>query len=122
MEVADPGGESPSEDMFKLLIKQGGQVAEEFDRATLGRGKQNVATMVNAASKLIRIDEDAGERGHQRAGRRPGQRVAGRAAGAAPAVPSPRLTTDDYVGDAADRTGFGGLEAVEEVTMVACRT
>ena len=34
-------------------------------------------------------------------------------------VPSPRLTTDDYVGDVADRTGFGGLEAIDEVTMVA---
>ena len=30
-----------------------------------------------------------------------------------------RLTPDDYVGDPADRTGFGGLEAVDEVTMLA---
>ena len=29
------------------------------------------------------------------------------------------LSADDYVGDAADRTGFSGLEAVDEVTMVA---
>ena len=29
------------------------------------------------------------------------------------------LGADDYVGDAADRTGFSGLEAVDEVTMVA---
>ena len=57
VEVTEAGGEDPSEDMFKLLIKQGGQVVEEFDRATLSRGKQNVATMVNAASKLIRIEE-----------------------------------------------------------------
>ena len=57
VEVADVGGESPSEDMFKLLIKQRGQVVEEFDRTTLKRGKQNVATVVNAASKLVRIDE-----------------------------------------------------------------
>src|SRR5204862_3616969 len=26
---------------------------------------------------------------------------------------------DDYVGDAADRTGFAGLEAIDEVTMLA---
>src|SRR5207244_11183231 len=32
----------------------------------------------------------------------------------APAAPSP----DDYVGDSADRTGFGGLEAIDPVTMV----
>ena len=29
------------------------------------------------------------------------------------------IGTRDYVGDAAQRTGFGGLEAVDEVTMVA---
>jgi uncharacterized protein len=57
VEVTNPGGEDSPEDMFKLLIKQGGQVVEEFDRATLARGKQNVMTMVNTASKLIRIEE-----------------------------------------------------------------
>ena len=30
-----------------------------------------------------------------------------------------RVTPDDYVGDAADRTGFAGLEAVDEVTMLS---
>jgi phage tail sheath protein FI len=30
-----------------------------------------------------------------------------------------RLSPDDYVGDAADRTGFGGLEAIDTVTMLA---
>ena len=40
--------------------------------------------------------------------------------GPAPAVLSrPRLATDEYVGDTADRTGFGGLEAIEDVTMLA---
>ena len=39
-------------------------------------------------------------------------------AGAENAKPM-RLTPDDYVGDPADRTGFGGLEAVDEVTMLA---
>ena len=76
--------------------------------------------MVNAASKLIRIEEaptGAGVADRPRPGRachwrrrRPGRRPV-----AAP-------VTDDYVGDPADRTGFGGLEAVDEVTMVASRT
>jgi phage tail sheath protein FI len=30
-----------------------------------------------------------------------------------------RLSPEDYVGDSADRTGFGGLEAVDTVTMLA---
>src|SRR5215471_5353464 len=57
IEIVEAGGDSPSEDMFKLLVKQNGIVVEEYDRATVARGKQNVATMVNAASKLIRIEE-----------------------------------------------------------------
>ncbi len=36
----------------------------------------------------------------------------------AAALPSTRLSADDYVGDVADRTGFAGLEAVEEITML----
>ena len=126
VEVADPGGDEPTEDMFKLLIKQGGQVAEEFDRATLSRGKQNVATMVNATSKLVHVEDAQPGIG---AAARPatGSSVALTAppappaapAPAAPAVPTPRLSAEDYVGDATERTGFCGLEAVEEVTMVA---
>ena len=42
-----------------------------------------------------------------------------RDASAAGAPRSPAsLGPDDYVGDPADRTGFGGLEAVDDVTMV----
>jgi phage tail sheath protein FI len=39
------------------------------------------------------------------------------AASATPAAPA-RLTPDDYVGNPSDRTGFGGLEAIDPVTMV----
>ncbi len=39
-------------------------------------------------------------------------------AGGSAAVPS-RVTPDDYVGNSADRTGFAGLEAVDEVTMLS---
>jgi phage tail sheath protein FI len=113
IEVTDPGGDSPSEDMFRLVIKVRGEVVEEFDRATFGRGKQNVVTMVNAVSKTVQL-EDTGSGAVERL-------AAGETALAAPpppaAVPS-RLGADDYVGDVAERTGFAGLEAVEEVTML----
>jgi hypothetical protein len=33
-------------------------------------------------------------------------------------VPMPEVTADTYVGDVSDRTGFGGLEALEDVTML----
>ena len=34
------------------------------------------------------------------------------------AVPAPSVGSDDYVGDVADRTGFAGLETVDEITML----
>ncbi len=114
VEIADAGGESPTDDMFKVLVKQGGQVVEEFDRATVTRGRQNVATMVNAASKLIRIEEIGSGTAEK-----PATGTLALSPPPAPAaVPAPSLTADDYVGDAGQRTGFGGLEAVDEVTMV----
>jgi phage tail sheath protein FI len=114
VEVAEAGGDDPSDDMFKLVVKQRGQQVEEYDRVTLSRGKTNVATVVNAASKLIKIEEVA-----RAALEKPAYGETALAEPPpAPAVPSPRLNTDDYVGDVAERTGFGGLEAVDEVTML----
>ncbi|MDQ1375741.1 MAG: uncharacterized protein QOJ09_3079 [Actinomycetota bacterium] len=105
-----PGGD---DDSFKLVVRQGDGVVEEFDGLTAKRGKQNAATVVNAQSKVIRLE--AATTGG--AIERPAAGTVGLAGGgkAAPA----RLSADDYVGDPADRTGFAGLEAVDEVTMLA---
>ena len=78
-------------------------------------GKHNVVTVVNAESKLIQLEEVGTGAPSSAPGTGDGR---ARRAAAAGRVPSPRLTADDYVGDVADRTGFGGLEAVDEVTMV----
>jgi uncharacterized protein len=117
VEIADAGGEAPSEEMFKLVVRQHGEVKEEFDRAITGRGKQNVVAMVNAVSKLIKLEE---VRGAALERPTPGtlELVAPPAPPVPASVPSPRLSPDDYVGDVTERTGFGGLEAVDEVTML----
>ena len=115
VEITDAGGDSPTQEMFRVVVKRNGEQVEEFDRVTLGRGKSNVVTAVNQASKLIQIEEIAA----QGAVERPANGETALAEAPPPAaVPTPRLNTDDYVGDVADRTGFGGLEAVDEVTML----
>jgi phage tail sheath protein FI len=115
VEVTDAGGEEPPQDSFKLIVKRDGKVVEQYDRVTTGKGPQNVATVVNQKSKLIRIEEtgknalakpDKGE-----VPLRTPEQTGGDGQ-------SPELTPAEYVGDAADRTGFGGLEAVDEITMV----
>jgi phage tail sheath protein FI len=117
IEVADAGGENPPGDQFKLIVNVDGKAAETFDNVTTKRGADNVVTKVNAASKIIEIEEAAS--GSALA--KPDKGIVELAEAAPePAPPSTEdLGADDYVGDAAERTGFSGLEEVEEVTMVA---
>lgn len=113
VQIADPGGEAPTPEMFKLVVKQDGQVAEEYDRVTLQRGKQNVSTVVNAASKLIKIEETSGG-----SLERPAVGEGALVPLPPPAAAPTGLSADDYVGDVSERTGFAGLESVDEVTML----
>ena len=71
--------------------------------------------MSRQQSKLIPIEE-VGSAGALERSRRPARSTLAGGDGAQPDAPS---TPDDYVGDSADRTGFAGLEAVDEVTMLA---
>jgi Bacteriophage tail sheath protein len=113
VQITDAGGDNPGAEAFKLVVKRNGQVVEEYDNAQLGKGKQSVVTMVNAASKLINLEEtNTGA-----VERLPNSETALAAPPSAAALPT-GLGADDYVGDVADRTGFAGLEAVEEVTML----
>jgi Bacteriophage tail sheath protein len=114
VEITDAGGDSPGEDMFRVVVKRQGQPVEEFDRVTAGRGKTNVATVVNAASSVIRVEEISGE-----AVTRPQTGELSLTESSPPTLPAPSLSSDDYVGDVSDRTGFGGLETIDEVTMLA---
>ncbi|WP_042378371.1 phage tail sheath family protein [Streptacidiphilus melanogenes] len=125
VEIADAS--EPGEDLFKLVVRQGEREAEVFDNLSLRRGPRHAATVVKESSTLIVLEEVKGASALVPA---KGTRVAltgGAAgpAGAAAAAPNgsasqdlARITPADYVGDTADRTGFAGLEAVENVTML----
>jgi uncharacterized protein len=113
VQIADPTAESAGPEAFKVLIKRREQVVEEYDNAQLGKGKQSVVTMVNAASKLINLEEtNTGP-----AERLPNGETVLTTPLPSAALPA-RLSAEDYVGDVADRTGFAGLEAVDEITML----
>jgi hypothetical protein len=113
VEIADAS--EGGDDTFKLTIFQDGNQVESYDNIALKRGPNNVSTALKA-SKLITITEV-----------RPGavQPARGRTALAAPegavvapVTPPVEVTPDVYVGDVSDRTGLGGLEALEDVTML----
>ncbi len=111
VEVGD--SESGGDDgAFKLVVKRGSDVAETFDPVSTKRGRTNVVTVVNAQSQLIRLEEatktaiEAVARGAVSLG------------GGGASAPE-HLTAGDYVGDSASRSGLGGLEAIDEITMVS---
>jgi uncharacterized protein len=113
VEVADAAVEGAPEDSFRLVVRGGGR-EEVFEPVTTRRGRTNVVTQVNAASTLIELAEAPGH--GAAADRRPANLVvtlADRPGGEVAVSPK------DYVGSSADRTGFGGLEAVDTVTMVS---
>jgi phage tail sheath protein FI len=114
-EAGGGGGEEqqPAEDSFTVVVKRDGRQVEKFENLQTKRGKRQVAAVVNEESRLIRVEEVGSSSTPERlpsAGQ-----VALRGGGAIPA----RLTPDDYLGDAAARRGINGLEAIDDVTMLA---
>ena len=109
VEVSEPS--QPGEGVFKLVVSRSGADTETYDNVTLKKGKQNVAAAVKAASKLVRVEETSTTALAPVSGK--SSLVGG---GASMAV---QVAPDDYAGNAADRTGFAGLEAIDEVTMLA---
>ncbi|MFJ2900124.1 phage tail sheath family protein [Streptomyces sp. NPDC087218] len=114
VEVADAEGENPPEDRFRLLVRQAGKVVETFDVSIRKSVKGYLVTQARQ-SKLIEVVEQPGA-----AQSRPANQVlplspaaAGPGAGAAP------VDLAEFVGDSSQRTGIAGLEAIDEITMVA---
>jgi phage tail sheath protein FI len=106
---AGPATEA-SDDTFKLTVRRG-RDEEVFDNLSVKKGKQYAPTIVKAQSKLIKLEEIGSGALVPAAGS-----VSLQGGSKTNAV---RVMPDDYVGNAADRTGFAGLEAVDTVTMLA---
>ena len=119
VEVADAS--ESGDELFRLVVREGEHEVESFDNLSLRKGPRHAATVVKSSSKLIVVEEVKGAATLVPA---KGTRVAlaGGAGSAAPAVPQAavpvQISASDYVGDTADRTGFAGLEAIEDVTML----
>jgi phage tail sheath protein FI len=119
VEITEAG--EPGEELFRLVVSRNGTEEEVFDNLSLRRGARHAATVVKESSRLIALEE---VKGAQTLVPARGVRTAlsGGVSSSAPVVartPAPvRIAPADYVGDTADRTGFAGLEAVENVTML----
>jgi phage tail sheath protein FI len=109
--VAEAGG--GAEDTFKLEVLRGGKVEESFDNLSTKRGAANVVTVLARQSKLVAVEETAA------GGLAVPDRGANVALGGGTLPARRELGAEHYIGDTTERTGFSGLEAVDEITMLA---
>src|SRR5687768_1229956 len=106
----EPAAGEGAEPTYKLVVDAGTAGKEEYEGLTLKKGRQNLATKVNAGSKFIKITETGGL---------PDSRpAAGTYALSPPSTWADDVKATDFEGDVARRKGMGGLAAVDEVTMV----
>jgi len=108
--VREEGGE---EETFTMQVN-GPETSETFPGLTLGKSDNNVETVVNTQSQLVNVEilKASGTLLE----RRPASGLYKLSGGEIETVP---VSVTDYRGETAERTGLGGLEAVDEVTMVA---
>jgi hypothetical protein len=97
---------------YKITVTSGADT-EEYEGLSVKKGRNYIVTKVNAASKLIKIEETGASL--------PDVALAtGTFTLSMPKQEAGALTPTMYEGDVAKREGMGGLAAVDEVTMVVC--
>jgi uncharacterized protein len=106
----DPAAPAGGPQSFNLVISVGGKVEETFDNLTTGKGERNVATVVKNQSKLVDVKVVS------KAEMVPAAGVYNLSGGQ---VKTTQITIKDYNGSVAERKGIGGLEPLDDVTMIA---
>ncbi len=117
VEVAAPP-EGAGDDQFTVIVRRG-QAEERFEGVSFSKARsaRNVVEVINRESKLVQVQELQAPGGL--AEKVPVFGTYPLAAAATQALAPRSVSQDVYTGDAAKRTGLGGFEAIDEITMVA---
>src|ERR1700733_10472682 len=103
-------GKDSGDPTYKVVISSGAE-SEEYEGLSMKKGRNFVATKINAASKLIKIEETGAAL--------PDVRIAaGSYTLSVPSVAVEKVKASDFEGDVATRTGMGNVSALDEVTML----
>jgi hypothetical protein len=106
------GGGEEAPTTYKLTVSAGTE-SEEYEGLSVKKGRSYIVTKVNAASKLIKLEETGGSL--------PDVALApGSYTLSMPKQAGDEITPTQFEGDVAKREGMGGLAAVDEITMVVC--
>jgi phage tail sheath protein FI len=109
---ADDGGDDERPPSYRLVVTAGTE-REEFDGLSLKKGRSYIVTKVNAASKLIKLEETGAALPEVGV-------AAGKYSLAVPKQQTSEMEPALFEGDVAKRQGLGSLAAVDEITMVVC--
>ncbi|HEU4322067.1 MAG TPA: phage tail sheath subtilisin-like domain-containing protein [Roseiflexaceae bacterium] len=119
--VEDPT--TAGDDLFKLTVRGPNDALEVYDNVTLNRGKNiaNAIDKVNRESKLVKLKElDTASAVTDRRPANNTYTLTPAAAAALTTTGAPALTAggEEFQGDVRKRVGIGGLEAVDEITLI----
>src|SRR4029079_10514142 len=123
LEVASAADDAP-DGTFTLKVRSPGAAEEVYENVTLGKkggkgtpeGARNVVEAVAERSKLITLTEVAGQ--GSLAERTPNVGTTTIKAQAAAPAQLPQVRSQQFIGDAGERSGIEGLEIADDVTMV----
>jgi len=104
---AKKGTIAPAE--FTIVVKVNGQARESFPGLSTGKGERNVATVLETESQLITA---------VLVGKADLVPAAGTYELSGGAIKEKQISLKDYQGSVAERRGLGGLEPLEDVTMI----
>ncbi len=108
----EPGseGKEPGDVTYNVVVTAGPE-REEYPGVTGKKGRTNVATKVNAGSKLIKLEETGGALPESKL-------ESGTYTLSVPSVAVEKIDAAAFEGDVATRKGIGGVAALDEVTML----
>ena len=110
VEEAEEGKKAPQQ-TFNLIVTVNGQAAENFDNLTLAAGDNNVEKVVKAQSQLIEVSVTSAAKVDMIPAAANYELSGGE-------IKTKSITLKDYQGSSADRVGLGGLEPLDDVTMI----
>jgi phage tail sheath protein FI len=103
-------GKEPGDVSYNVVVSSGSD-REEYPGLTLRKGRTHIATKINSASTLIKIEETGAAL--------PDTRIAtGTYTLSVPSVAVEKVDAGDFEGDVATRKGMGSASALDEVTML----
>ena len=95
---------------FDVIVTRDGRTEEKFEGVTLTKGDKNVATVLQSQSRLVMVTD---------VGRSDMVPKTGTYNLSGGEVQTKAISLIDYRGSVAERRGLGGLEPLDDVTMIA---